>query len=72
MNKKECIKRLCQLVSNVGEDVYKNKYPHDCFCGKQSNHDPIINDDIIEFIERAVYLQISAYICKNYIPDNDD
>lgn len=52
MNREETIERLCRLVSRVGEEVYKNEHPHDCFC--RENRNPMISNEILTFIEDAV------------------
>lgn len=58
MDKKEIVKRLCNLCSEVGSGVFESQLAHDCFCGENdlssaSKHFSF-NPAIIEFIEEKV------------------
>ena len=49
----EATRRLCALVSEVGEKKFKHELVHDCICGDN----PIgerVDEPVIEFIEEAV------------------
>ena len=63
MTKNEVIKRLCTLLSEVGDKVYKNRFAHDCFGGLQNKlcenegYDSCnycFQGPILEFIEKVV------------------
>ncbi len=56
MTKKEFIKRLCALVSNVNSNHFHNGFASDCFCGESplSEDNPIVSELVIKFIEDAV------------------
>lgn len=52
----EAIARLCTLVSKMGEQVFKNKAEHDCFCahGCRDTSAVVVHEDVIKYIEQAV------------------
>lgn len=52
MNKADAIERLCRLTTKVGTEVYRDVYPHDCFCMNGPN--PVISEMVVAYIERAV------------------
>lgn len=51
----EVIERLCTLVTTVGEEIFKDEIPHDCFCESNEHRDTsVIDERIIQFIEDVV------------------
>ena len=48
------IDRLCRLVSDIGHRVFNDQVPHDCFCSESFLDNPVIADEIVDFIEAAV------------------
>jgi hypothetical protein len=59
MHKDDVIEQFCELATLVGDNVFHNKYAHDCFCltfikpGFQ--FDPLV----IQFIKDAVKEKIA-------------
>lgn len=49
-NRDETIKRLCVLVSKVGNEVYKSTVSHDCFCG-ENRLIPVVDDVILNWLD---------------------
>ena len=62
MNKVDAIERLCKLVTKVGEDVYDNSVAHDCVCYKQEIVNAQIDEDVIKYIESAVFEALSKIV----------
>lgn len=56
LSKQEVITRLCQLVTEVGEEMFKNSIGHDCFCGMNPMPDEHfrVDSEVIEWIEEAI------------------
>ena len=54
MTKTEVITRLCDLSSQVGDKVFKNKEAHDCFCDLNPMAGFQFSEQVILFIEKAV------------------
>ena len=60
LTKKETIANLCFLATTIGENVFENKIPHDCFCGEneETEKDYLggfqMDSEIIEYIKTAV------------------
>jgi len=60
MRKYEVIERLCSLTSEVMRGAYGCSIPADCFCGasKSKASDFQFSEEIIEFVENAVWEKI--------------
>jgi hypothetical protein len=57
MTKEEVIKRMCQLITQVGSSQkFQSLFSHDCICGenKIAGNNPRVDIEIIQFIEKAV------------------
>jgi hypothetical protein len=54
LSKELVLERLCVMSTEVMEKVYRYQIPADCFCGKQDFGDFQFDDEILEFIEKAV------------------
>ena len=54
--KEEVIAAFCHLATRVGNDVFKNEFAHDCFCGQNflANHNFQFDEKIINFISEAI------------------
>jgi len=64
MNREQTIERMCKLVTKVGDEVFKNKLAHDCFCNPSLSGIPVVEDEVIKFIESAVNRAIRKYTGK--------
>lgn len=60
MGKDEVIRHLCELVTLVGREVFKNALEHDCFCGQTpiSSMFQTVHPEVIAFIDCAVMARI--------------
>ena len=54
MTKQEVIKRFCQLSDTVSSVVFQDEKSADCFCGDLFEDTFSFEDDVLNFIERAV------------------
>lgn len=54
LTKDVVIIRLCSLASRVGDKVFHNKEPYDCFCETKGEFFQQFSSEVIEFIENAV------------------
>jgi hypothetical protein len=56
LSKQEVITRLCELVTNVGGEVFNHRLGHDCFCGINTLPDEHfrVDSEVIEWIEEAI------------------
>jgi hypothetical protein len=68
MDTQDALKRLCALITVVGEDVFKSKVPHDCFCGENpaalAHGGAKVDWQVINFIEEAVREKIDGMSAK--------
>ena len=60
MTKQEVRIRFCNLSKKVGNDIFNNRIPHDCFCDDGT---PLVknfqfDEKILEFIETAVEMSM--------------
>jgi hypothetical protein len=58
ITRKEVISRLCELTSKVGNQVFNNTVPHDCFCTEEKGFQ--FSEKVLEFIEDAVKKEINS------------
>lgn len=56
LNKSDVIKKLCKLVSTVGNEKFECNLPADCFCRDMAGFR--VDDEVIKFIEQAVNKEI--------------
>lgn len=69
MTREQAIERFCMLVTKVGEEQYKSREAHDCFClGSPFPHNfvPTISEKVVSFIERAV-TDLLSEICEEQV-----
>ena len=58
----EVIKTLCASLSKIGEEIFANQLEHDCICEDRPTKglfDPLVNDQIVQFLVAAVNEKIS-------------
>lgn len=55
MRKEMVIQRLCALSSVVGGRKYHHHHAHDCFCVSNEHKNFQFEEQILLFIEQAVY-----------------
>ena len=67
MTKDEIIKRLCDLSTKIGNVVFEEQIPHDCFCGEKESDNFQFDETILEFIESAVNNRIDNLLKKGII-----
>ena len=63
MKKVDVIRKLCSLSTNVGNEVFGNLNPHDCFCDMSKMRNPCdfqFSEEIIAFIETAILEKIQS------------
>jgi hypothetical protein len=61
INRAEAIERLCELVSEVGGEVFSHQHSHDCICDEGMRFvNVVIAEPVIAFIEKAVRDAIAA------------
>jgi len=54
-NRKETIEQLCQIVTVVGREKFKNTLEYDCFCSVGAKgKDAYVHPEILAFITLAV------------------
>jgi hypothetical protein len=53
MHKDDVIEQFCELATLVGDNVYHNKYAHDCFCNL-TRADFQFDPQVMQFIKDAV------------------
>jgi hypothetical protein len=73
MRGQEAIKSLCKLVSQVGEEVFKNQRAHDCLCGGKHHvqeKNAVVDEGVIDFITCAVRSAIEERVKCFGIKDN--
>ena len=59
MKKEEVIEKLCEVCSMVGNDHFKNRVAHDCFCGARIKEgDFQFDEEVLLFIYEAVIEKI--------------
>jgi len=58
MHKDDVIEQFCELATLVGDNVFHNKYAHDCFC-QDTNADFQFEPQIMKFIKDAVKEKIA-------------
>lgn len=60
MDRSEAVKMLCELVSHVGREVFKNELEHDCFCSNpQAPAFVSVHPEVVAFIVNAVFVAIA-------------
>jgi hypothetical protein len=59
MHKDDVIEQFCELATLVGDNVYHNKYAHDCFCPSLIKPNFQFDSQIIQFIKDAVKEKIA-------------
>jgi len=63
MTKQEVITRFCQLSNKVRSGVFLDKKTAGCFCEYNNFGEPFIfQDDILNFIERAVEAEMKKVV----------
>jgi hypothetical protein len=71
VTKDETIQRLCCIVTAVGDGVFKNLLPHDCFCHPplyedDDGHFQSVHEDVLDFIDKAVEDAIYRHALKEW------
>jgi len=59
MTGQEAIRRLCKLTSEVGDAVFGSQRASDCFCDEAVFESPVVEEEVIEFIEAATRRSIN-------------
>lgn len=54
MHKDDVIEQFCELATLVGDNVFHDKYAHDCFCHSLIKSNFRFEPEIMQFIKDAV------------------
>jgi len=64
MTKQDVLIRLCTLATNVGSEVFNERFSHDCLCEENNLSYPSsfsFDEVVMNFIEIAVREKIEAH-----------
>lgn len=58
MNKQEVLSNLCILITDIGSNLFDDKFEHECICGNIPHDNPVVDEKIVKFILESTNKEI--------------